>query len=161
MKGRTKPSRESRKSRAERKSPRRFDYEMKAGPALFRVTTGIVFLQLLLGGLLTFDFIPATPHIITGFIVFILAIVTMILAIISKPVFKPIRAMSIVLVVMILVQILLGFATLSSGSPALAWVHFVVAMAIYGLAVSGSVIVVRWDQMARAARGTVENSVKK
>ena len=123
---------------------------MKTGPALFRVTTGVIFLQLLLGGLLTFDFISAAPHIILGFIVFILAIATMILAIVSKPVFKPIRNMSIVLVVLIIVQILLGFATLSSGNQAIAWVHFLVAMGIYGLAVSGSVIVVRWDQMTRA-----------
>src|SRR5579872_1962484 len=124
---------------------------MKTGPALFRVTTGVIFLQLLLGGLLTFDFISAAPHIILGFVVFILAIATMILAIVSKPVFKPVRNMSIALVVLIIVQILLGFATLSNGSQAIAWVHFIVAMGIYGLAVSGSVIAVRWDQMTKAA----------
>jgi hypothetical protein len=135
--------------------------EMKAGPALFRATAAVVFLQLLLGGLLTFSYITATPHIITGFAVLILAIVTMILAIISKPVFKPIRAMSIVLVILILVQILLGFSTLSTGNTAIAWIHFVVAMGIYGLAVSGSVIAVRWDQMARAASGSPENSAKR
>src|SRR5579872_3933943 len=75
---------------------------MKAGPVLFRMTAIVIFIQLAIGGLLTFDFINATAHIITGFIVFILAIVTMILAITSKPVFKPIRTMSIVLVVLLL-----------------------------------------------------------
>ncbi|MFI5421395.1 MAG: hypothetical protein ACHQ1H_10555 [Nitrososphaerales archaeon] len=134
---------------------------MKAGPMLFRVTAAAVFIQLVLGGLLTFDFISAAPHIITGFIVFILAIVTMVLAITSKPVFKPIRMMSIILVVLLLVQILLGFATLGSGSQVLAWIHFVTAMAIYGLVVSGAVIAIRWDQMARAGTGNLEVGMKK
>jgi hypothetical protein len=33
----------------------------------------LVFRTLLLGELLTFDFIPVTPHIITGFVVLILS----------------------------------------------------------------------------------------
>ncbi len=129
---------------------------MKAGPVLFRTTAIVIFIQLALGGLLTFDFINATAHIITGFIVLILAIVTMTLAITSKPVFKPIRTMSIVLVMLLLIQILLGFATLW-GSGFLAWIHFLTAMAIYGLVVSSSVIAVRWDQMARGDAGKLES----
>jgi heme A synthase len=79
-----------------------------------------------------------------------------IIALVSKPAFRPIQMMSIVLVVLIVVQIILGFATLSSGNQAIAWIHFVNAMAIYGLAVSGSVIALRWDQMARARPGNLE-----
>lgn len=134
---------------------------MKSGPLLFRVTGIVIFIQLALGGLVTFDFISAMPHIITGFIVLILAIVTMVLAISSKPVFKPIRGMSIVLVVMLVVQISLGFATLGTGSQILAWIHFVTALAIFGLVVSGSVIAVRWDQMARGANQNLEDAIKK
>jgi heme A synthase len=128
---------------------------MKAGPLLFRVTAGVVFLQLLLGGLLTFNFISAAPHIVTGFIVFILAIATMVVALVSKPSFRPMQGMSVGLVVLILVQIILGFATLDSGSQVIAWIHFVNAMLIYGLAVSGTVTAIRWDHMARGQASPV------
>ena len=64
---------------------------MKPGPLLFRVTAAVVFLQLILGGLLTFNFISPEPHIILGFIVFIIAIATMIVALVSKPAFRPVR----------------------------------------------------------------------
>ena len=40
---------------------------MKTGILLFRLTAIVVFLQLIIGGLLTFDLISATPHIIAGF----------------------------------------------------------------------------------------------
>jgi len=42
----------------------------------FRVTSLLVFLQIALGGLLTFSFITALPHIITGFVVLAFAIAT-------------------------------------------------------------------------------------
>ena len=85
--------------------------------------------------------------------VFVLAIATMIISLVSKPPFRPIQRMSVGLVALILLQIILGFATLSGGNQAIAWIHFVNAMAIYGLAVSGTIIALRWDQTTRA-RGT-------
>ena len=53
------------------------------------------------------------------------------------------------MVILILVQIILGFATLDSGSPVIAWVHLVNAIAIYGMAIAGTVMTMRWDQMSR------------
>ncbi len=129
---------------------------MKAAPLLFRLTGIVVFVQLLLGGLLTFAFISALPHIIVGFAVFILAIGTMIASLIAKPSFRPMKAVSIALVVLILVQIILGFVALGSGSPAIGWVHFVNAMAIYGAAISGTFTAMRWNHMAGAAASEVQ-----
>jgi heme A synthase len=116
------------------------------------VTALVVFLQLLLGGLLTFGFIDPTPHIINGFIVFGLAIVTLLLSLVSKPSFRPIQGIASGMVALILVQIVLGFATLSSGNQILAWVHFAVATAIYGMAVAGTFLAMRWDQMTTHLR---------
>ncbi|MDA4117419.1 MAG: hypothetical protein OK455_03645 [Thaumarchaeota archaeon] len=121
---------------------------MRVGPLLFRVTAIVVFLQLLLGGLLTFDFVSAAPHIILGFLVFILAIATMIATFVSKPSFRPMKVMSALLVVLILAQIILGFGALGTGSAAIAWIHFVNALAIYGIAVSGAFIAMRWKYAA-------------
>ena len=123
---------------------------MKASAALFRVTAAVVFLQLLLGGLLTFDFISPEPHIIAGFVVFFLAIATMVASLVSKPPFRPMQILSIVLVLLIIVQIILGFATLATGSQFIAWIHFVTALAIFGATISGTFMALRWNHMAAA-----------
>jgi heme A synthase len=126
---------------------------MKIVPNLFRITSAVIFIQLLLGGLLTFSFIDPTAHIITGFIVFILAVATMVVVFTSKPSFPPLRGISIGMVALIIIQIILGFEILRSGnggSQILPWVHFAVAMGIYGMAVAGSFMAFTWSNMARA-----------
>jgi heme A synthase len=108
---------------------------------LFRITSIAIFIQLLLGGLLTFDFITPMFHIVTGFIVFALAILTMVVALRSKNVQdRSLRMMSTGLVVLIFVQVILGFETLSTGNSLLAWVHLAVALGIYAMSVAGSVM---------------------
>jgi len=129
---------------------------MKPAPLLFRLTGVVVFVQLLLGGLLTFAFITALPHIIVGFAVFILAIGTMIASLLAKPSFRPMKAVSVVMVVLLLVQIILGFVALGSGSSAIGWLHFADAMAIYGAAISGTFTAMRWNHMAGAPAAEVE-----
>lgn len=122
---------------------------MKLVPTLFRITSIVIFLQLLLGGLLTFDFVGPEFHIITGFIVFILAIATMVATLSAKSSFKTLRGVSIGMVALIVIQIILGFETLSSGSSLLAWFHFGLAMGIYAMSVTGSVMAFMWENMAR------------
>lgn len=108
---------------------------------LFRITSIVIFVQLLLGGLLTFSFITPGVHIIVGFIVFALALATMIVALRSNVVQERVlKMMSIGLVALIVVQIILGFETLDTGSQILAWIHFTVALAIYGMSAAGSVM---------------------
>ena len=108
---------------------------------LFRITSIVIFIQLALGGLLTFNFISPTIHIIVGLIVFALAIATMIVALRSKISQETVlQFMSIGLVALIVVQVILGFETLDSGSQVLAWIHFVVALGIYGMSAAGSVM---------------------
>lgn len=123
---------------------------MKIDSLLFQVTTIVVFLQLLLGGLLTFNFISPGAHILTGLIVFILAVVTMIVSLVSKPRSRSLQITSIVMVVLIIVQILLGFDTLATSNQVVAWIHFVNAMVIYGVAVSGTFVAsLRRDQAGK------------
>ncbi len=105
---------------------------------LFGIMTADVFLQLLLGGLLTFGFLDPHVHILSGFILLFLAIATMIVSIVSKPRVKTLLPISISLVLLIILQAILGFDTLDTGSQMVAWAHFIVAMVIYGTAVSGT-----------------------
>jgi hypothetical protein len=115
----------------------------------FRVTGILVFLQIALGGLLTFDFISPLPHIITGFAVLAFAIATFIVVQTLKPPFKPLRGLSIGLVSLIIVQIILGFASLSTSNDVIAWVHFLVAMGIYGMVIAGTFMSMRLDYRTR------------
>lgn len=114
-----------------------------------RITSIIVFLQIALGGLLTFNFITAIPHIITGFVVLAVAIVTFILAQRLKPPFRPLQGLSTGLVLAVVAQIILGFYTLASGNQAVAWVHFLVAMGIYGMTIAGTFMSMRLDYQSR------------
>jgi heme A synthase len=115
----------------------------------FRITSILVFLQIALGGLLTFSFISSLPHIITGFAVLVFAIATLVMAQRVKPPFRPLQGLSIGLVLLIVVQIILGFTTLSTGNQVIAWVHLLVAMAIYGLAIAGTFMSMRLDYRSR------------
>jgi predicted membrane protein len=134
---------------------------MKPGPLLFGITAIVIFLQLILGGLLTFNFISPEPHIILGFIVFILAIATMVVTLVSKPAFRPVRIVSIGLVFLIVVQIILGFATLDSGSQLIAFVHFLNALVIYGATMGGIFLAMRWSSMAKGASHKAERPLLK
>ncbi len=116
----------------------------------FRITSIIVFLQIALGGLLTFGFLSnALPHIITGFVVLAVAIVTLVLAQTLKPPFRPLQGLSTGLVLAVVIQIILGFYTLATNNQAVAWIHFLVAMGIYGMAIAGTFMSMRLDYMSR------------
>lgn len=116
---------------------------MKPVSLFFGITAVAVFVQLLLGGLLTFNFIDPAVHIMIGLAVFVLAIVTMIISLITKPKLRSLQTTSILLVVLIIIQIILGFNTLATGNQLVAWLHFVNAMAIYGAVMLGVFISMR------------------
>jgi heme A synthase len=119
----------------------------------FRITSLLVFLQIALGGLLTFSFIPALPHIITGFAVLVFAIVILVMALTLKPPFRPLRGLSIGMVSLIIVQIILGFFTLDTNNQVTAWVHLLVAMGIYGMVIAGTFMSMRLDYRLRDQSG--------
>ena len=118
-----------------------------------RVTSLVVFLQIALGGLLTFSFITALPHIITGFAVLAFAIVTLVMAQTLKPPFRRLQGFSVGLVLLVVVQIILGFTTLSTGNQVIAWVHLLVAMGIYGMTIAGTFMSMRLGYQARERVG--------
>jgi len=98
---------------------------------------------------LTFSFITPLPHIITGFIVLAFAIVAFVMAQRLKPPFRPLQGLSIGLVLLVVVQIILGFTTLSIGNQVVAWVHLLVAMGIYGMVIAGTFMSMRLDYSSK------------
>lgn len=115
----------------------------------FRITSILVFLQIALGGLLTFSFITALPHVITGFLVLAFAIATLVVAQTLKPPFRSLQGLSIGMVSLIVVQIVIGFYTLATNNQVTAWVHLLVAMGIYGMTIAGTFMSMRLDFQGR------------
>ncbi|MCL4519629.1 MAG: hypothetical protein M1587_10585 [Thaumarchaeota archaeon] len=122
---------------------------MTIGSLLFRITAIAIFVQLLLGGLLTFDFINAGVHILMGLVVFVLAIGSAIASLVSKPEQRLLQITSFVMVALIIGQMMLGLDTLDTGNQVIAWIHFVNAIAIYSIALLGAVISLRSDQASK------------
>jgi hypothetical protein len=120
---------------------------MKTGVLLVRLTAIVIFVQLVLGGLLTFNFITPGIHIAVGILVLVLAIATMVSVLVSKQTFKPLRNLSIGLVALIVVQLILGFVTLKNGSAVIAWIHFVTALGIYGMSVASNFFAMQWNRI--------------
>lgn len=111
---------------------------MKTNKALLliRLTALSIVVQIALGGLLTFGFISPEAHIVMGFTVYAVSIATLVLVFLNSysPVF--LKNMTIGMVVLLTMQIFLGFATLATGSNLIAFFHLLLAIAIFGLAIS-------------------------
>jgi heme A synthase len=122
---------------------------MKPAAILFHVTAAWIFLQLILGALLVFGYIDPTVHIIDGLIVFGLAVATMVVTLLSKPRYRPSMLFSIILVVLILIQGVLGF--IAFHSDAVVVVHFTNAMIIYAIAVVGVFYSRQWSKMSQSS----------
>ena|SRR2546428_11337735 len=67
----------------------------------------------------------------------------------SETALRPLQGLSVGLVLLIVVQIILGFTTLSTGNQVIAWVHLLVAMGIYGMAIAGTFMSMRLNYRSR------------
>ncbi|MDG6901835.1 MAG: hypothetical protein JRM80_07730 [Nitrososphaerota archaeon] len=114
---------------------------------IFRITGIALFIQLALGGLLTFGFVDPLAHIVWGAVVGILALVTLAFVIRLKPRPRPLTGLSVGLVLLLVLQVVLGFYTLDTGDQAVAWVHFINSLAIYGMGVAGTFMALGIDKM--------------
>ena len=103
---------------------------------LIRLTALTIVIQIALGGLLTFGFISPEAHIVMGFTVYAVAIATLVLVFMNKYSLNFLKRMAFGMVVLLTGQIFLGFVTLATGSYLLAYFHLLLAIAIFGLAVS-------------------------
>jgi len=113
---------------------------------LFRLVGAAVFVQVALGGLVTFNFIDAGVHIVWGIVLFVLALIAVAAVAMAKPRPRQLMGLAGAQAGLIVVQALLGFITLGSGSQVVAWFHFLVAMGIFGMALSGTFMAMRVER---------------
>ena len=120
---------------------------------LFRLTATVVLVQIALGGLVTFGFVAPLVHIVWGTLVVAVAIFTAVTALRTKPPDGGLRGVSTGLMVGLLAQVALGFMTLSLGSSVLAWIHLMVGVLIYAMALTGMSFAQRAEYMSASQRG--------
>ena len=118
---------------------------------MFRVMGIALFIQLALGGLVTFNYLDPLAHIVWGVVLGILALATLVYVVRmpSKP--KQLVGLTIGIGADIVVQAVLGFAAIGTSSDAIAWLHFVNALAIYAMTFSGSFMAMRASTLATGA----------
>ena len=120
---------------------------------LFRLTATVILIQIALGGLVTFSFIDPLLHIAWGILAAVVAIVAAVAALRASPIDRQLRGVGIGLVVAILVQGILGFSTLALNSDVLAWVHLVLGVLIYAMALTGMSFAQRGEHMSAGQAG--------
>ena len=110
---------------------------MKFSPRWFQVTGILVVLQFILGGLVAGAALDPLSHVVLGFAVLAASIATYIAAVVSIPTSRSVKALSGVLVLLLVLQVPLGFAMLESDNALLSLVHIANAIAIVGAAFAG------------------------
>ncbi|MDG6904318.1 MAG: hypothetical protein JRN20_00875 [Nitrososphaerota archaeon] len=127
-------------------------------PRLFRITSLFVFLQIALGGVVTFGLDPfkvgsfdpvLLAHIANGIIVFGLVVVVAVSALASKPKHNGLNQVSLAMVVFVVVQLALGttmVAVIDAG--VLGWIHLLLAVLIYAMTLVGRSFAMMRDQAA-------------
>ena len=109
---------------------------MNSALLLIRLTALSIVVQIALGGLLTFGFISPEAHIIVGFTVYAFSIATVVFVFLNIYSSKFLKRMATGMVLLLTIQIFLGFVALDTGSNLIAFFHLLTAIAIFGLAVS-------------------------
>jgi heme A synthase len=119
---------------------------------LFHLTATVILIQIALGGLVTFGFIIPIVHMVWGTLVVVVAIVTAVTALRSKPLDRQLRGVALGMIFALAVQVSLGFTILALGSEVVAWLHLVLGVLIYGMALSGMSFAQRQEHMSAAQR---------
>lgn len=121
---------------------------MKTVAYIFPVTAFVVFVQAITGAATVLNFYGFDAHMMSGYAVAILALVSTILAFATKPKYSALRYSSLVLFVLVLIQGGLGFQ--AQNSDPLVVAHFVNSLIIFGTSIAITFYAFRWGR-AQAA----------
>lgn len=141
-------SRDSRNRRSVEKAvPNPFGVRLNT-QLMLRITGAALGVQLALGGAVTFFNLDVAVHALWGVVLGILALVTLVYVrkMPAKP--KPLMGLAIGIGVDILIQGLLGYATVGmNDNTVLAFVHFLNAFAIFGMIMMATVMAMAGARM--------------
>jgi heme A synthase len=123
---------------------------------VFRILAAALGIQLALGGLVSFNFLGPSIHIIWGIILGILAVVALVYVARMSPRPKRLFGITVGIGVDVLIQALIGFAVLGTSSNAtlsngVAWIHLMNAFAIFAMTIMGSGMAMMAGRMSAGA----------
>jgi heme A synthase len=122
---------------------------------VFHVTAAIVFIQLIMGGLFVFGYVPYRAHLITGIVVGIMSILALMTALfLVKPRCNNLVYPSVFMFALVLLQGALGFSI--SHVPPLVIVHYTNALIIFALSIVMVTVAVR-ESRRRTVPSTAES----
>lgn len=121
---------------------------MRKAAYIFPATAFVVFLQAITGAATVLSFYGFDAHMLSGYAVAALALVSAAVAFAVKPRYTALRYSSLVLFVLILIQGGIGF--LAQTSDQLVAVHFVNALILFGTSIAITFYAFRWGRMQTA-----------
>jgi heme A synthase len=102
---------------------------------VFHVTAAVVFLQLIMGGLLVFVYVPYRDHLFLGFLVGVMSIISLITALfLVKPRANSLVFPTLFMLALVVLQGALGFSI--SHVPWLVMVHYTNALVIFAISIA-------------------------
>jgi heme A synthase len=121
---------------------------MKTVAYIFPVTAFVVFLQAITGAATALNFYGYDAHMMTGYVVAALALVSTAIAFVTKPKYNALRYSSLVLFALVLIQGGIGF--LAKTSDPLVVVHFVNFLILFGTSIAITFYAFRWGRTPAA-----------
>lgn len=118
---------------------------MKTVAYIFPVTAFIVFIQAITGAATVLGFDDFGARLISGHVVAMSALVSILVAFITKPMYNALRYSSLVLFVLALIQGAIGFQ--AQTSDRLLVVHFVNALMMFGTSIAMTFYAFRWGRV--------------
>ena len=118
---------------------------MKAVTYIFPITAIVIFVQAITGSLTVLSFYDFGNHQTLGYAVGVLALASAAIAFTTKPKYNALRYSSLVLLVLVIAQGLVGFS--AETSDQLVAVHFVNALVLFGVSIAMIFYSFRWGRM--------------
>jgi heme A synthase len=113
-----------------------------------------VFIQLILGGSVTFGYLSTSTHLAFGYLAGVLVLVTFVLAVVTKPRDMGLFGVTLIALILIIVQGGLGMVAASSNSPAINLGHFVNGIVVFGLMVASTFYAAKVSRMSKVKVAT-------
>lgn len=118
---------------------------MRTVAYIFSITAIIIFIQAITGAATVLNFYDFGSHEITGYVTGVFVLISTAIAFAVKPKYNALRYSSIVLLVLVILQGLVGFS--AETSDQLVAVHFVNALVLYGISIAMIFYSFRWGRM--------------
>lgn len=118
---------------------------MKTIAWFYPVTAMVVFFQAISGAATVLDFYNFDLHMMTGYLTGVFALVAAVIPFVVKPKYDALRYSSLVLLILVVVQGLLGFA--AEKSDTVVAVHFANFLVLYGVIIAMIFYAFRWGRV--------------